>query len=49
MDGAFATLPERGTENSNSALCVVIGRRRDWRLCGNVPRRRTATQNKDTA
>ena len=31
------------------ALCVGIGRRRDWRLCGNVPQRRTATQNKDTA
>lgn len=26
-----------GTEDSNSALCVGIGRQRDWRLCGNVP------------
>ena len=28
-------------------LCVGIGRRRDWRLCGNVPQRRTTAQNKD--
>ena len=40
-------LARAGTEDSNSALCVGIGRRRDWRLCRNVPQRRTAAQNKD--
>lgn len=40
-------LARAGTENSNSALCVGIGRRRDWRLCGNVPQHCTTAQNKD--